>query len=91
MIHIEQEDMTIQGDFMTQEIYVYRKPGQYKVERDRYVQENIVEKVLVAKQEPLRTELSSFLNSVKTNKPFPITPLEAIQNLELCEQIKGLF
>ena len=91
MIHIEQEDMTIQGDFMSQEIYVYRKPGQYKVERDRYVQENIVEKVLVAKQEPLRTELSSFLNSVKTNKPFPITPLEAIQNLELCEQIKGLF
>ncbi|HPP77914.1 Gfo/Idh/MocA family oxidoreductase [Methanospirillum sp.] len=91
MVHIEQEDMTIQGDFMTQEIYVYRKPGQYTVERDRYIQENIVEKVLVSKQEPLRTELSTFLHSVKTGKKFPITPYEAIENLELCEQIKGMF
>ncbi|MGV8111144.1 Gfo/Idh/MocA family oxidoreductase [Methanospirillum sp.] len=91
MIHIEQEDMTIQGDFMSQEIYIHRKPGQYKVDRDRYVQENIVEKVLVAKQEPLRSELSSFLKSVKTNKPFSITTNEAIQNLELCEQIRGMF
>ena len=53
MIHIEQEDMTIEGDFMTQEIFVYRKPGQYSFDNDRYVQENIVEKVQVAKKEPL--------------------------------------
>lgn len=91
MIHIEQEDMTIQGDFMSQEIYVYRKPGQYKVERERYVQENIVEKVLVAKQEPLRSELSAFVHAVKTNTPFPITPEEAISNLVVCETIKGMF
>lgn len=91
MVHIEQEDMTIQGDFMAQEIYVYRKPEQYKVEHDRYVQENIVEKVLVAKQEPLRCELTSFLHSVKMNEPFLINPQEAIHNLELCEQIKGMF
>lgn len=91
MVHIEQEDITIQGDFMTQEIYVYRKPGQYSVEHDRYVQENIVEKVLVAKKEPLRTELTSFLYSVKSGKKFPITPFEAIENLELCEKIKGMF
>jgi len=90
-VHIEQEDITIQGDFMTQEIYVYRKPGQYSVEHDRYVQENIVEKVLVAKKEPLRTELTSFLYSVKSGKKFPITPFEAIENLELCEKIKGMF
>lgn len=91
MIHIEQEDMTIQGDFMSQEIYIHRKPGQYKVDRERYVQENIVEKVQVAKQEPLRTELSSFLKSVKMNKPFSITTKEAIENLELCEKIRGMF
>ncbi|PWR69499.1 Gfo/Idh/MocA family oxidoreductase [Methanospirillum stamsii] len=91
MVHIEQEDMTIQGDFMAQEIYVHRKPGQYKVERDRYVQENIVEKVQVAKLEPLRAELSTFLMSVKTSTPFPITSRQAIENLEFCEMIKEMF
>ncbi|NLV26825.1 MAG: Gfo/Idh/MocA family oxidoreductase [Methanomicrobiales archaeon] len=88
MIHIEQEDMTIQGDFMTQEIYVYRKPGQYSIENQRYIQENIVEKVQVAKQEPLRTELSTFLACVRNNKPFPITPEQALMNLCMCEDIR---
>lgn len=91
MVHIEQEDMTIQGDFMTQEIYVYRKPDQYTFDCDRYVQENIVEKVLVGKKEPLRTELSTFLQSIKSGKEFPVTPEEAINNLEVCENIKGMF
>jgi predicted dehydrogenase len=91
MVHIEQEDMTIQGDFMTQEVYIYRKPGLYHIEKERYVQENIVEKVLVAKVEPLRAELSTFLQSIKNSTPFPITPLEAIENLELCDKITGAF
>ena len=88
MIHIEQEDMTIQGDFMTQEIFVYRKPGQYKIENERYVQENIVEKVQVAKLEPLRTELKTFLDCTRSNKPFPITPEQALLNLIVCEEIR---
>lgn len=88
MIHIEQEDMTIEGDFMTQEIFVYRKPGQYSLENERYVQENIVEKVLVAKKEPLRTELQTFLECVRNNRPFPITPEQALKNLQMCENIR---
>lgn len=87
MIHIEQEDMTIQGDFMTQEIFVYRKPGQYSLENERYVQENIVEKVQVAKKEPLRTELQTFLECVRNNKPFPITPQQGLLNIMVCEEI----
>jgi len=87
MIHIEQEDMTIEGDFMTQEIYVYRKPGQYKIENERYVQENIVEKVQVAKKEPLRTELQTFLSCIKTGTPFPVSPIQALENIQLCEII----
>ena len=71
MIHIEQEDMTIEGDFMTQEIFVFRKPDRYLVENERYVQENIVEKVQVAKKEPLRTELQTFLNCVRDGKNVP--------------------
>jgi len=87
MIHIEQEDMTIEGDFMTQEVYVFRKPGKYNVENERYVQENIVEKVQVAKKEPLRTELQTFLSCIKSGNPFPVSPIEALENIELCEKI----
>jgi predicted dehydrogenase len=87
MIHIEQEDITIEGDFMTQEVYIYRKPGLYSVENERYVQENIVEKVQVTKKEPLRDELLSFLDSVRTGKEFPVTPEQAVMNLEVCEHI----
>jgi len=88
MVHIEQEDMTIQGDFMSQEIYVYRKPGRYSIENERYVQENIVEKVLVAKREPLLSELKTFISCAKENKPFPVTPKEAVDNVRICEEIR---
>ncbi len=91
MIYIEEEDRTIEGDYMTQEIFVYRKPDQYQMENARYSQENIIEKVLLSKVEPLRTELSTFLDCVKTRKPFPITPQQALRNLQVCERIQASF
>ena len=27
--YVEAEDFTTEGDFMTQEVYIYRKPGKY--------------------------------------------------------------
>ncbi len=86
-IYIEQEEITIEGDFMAQEIYIYRKPGQYASENERYVQENIIEKVLVNKQEPLKLELATFVDCVAKKKAFPITPQEACENLKTCEEI----
>jgi predicted dehydrogenase len=88
MIHIEQEELTIEGDFMTQEIFVHRKPDRFLVENERYVQENIVEKVQVAKREPLRTELEDFLTCVKTGRKFPVTPEQGLNNLLMCEKIQ---
>jgi predicted dehydrogenase len=90
-IYIEQEDCTIEGDYMSQEIAVYRKPGQYNIENDRYVQENIIEKVLVNKQEPLKRELATFLDCVEKKKPFLVTPQQALINLKVCEQITRGF
>jgi predicted dehydrogenase len=90
-IYIEQEDCTIEGDYMTQEVAVYRKPGQFHIENDRYVQENIIEKVLVNKQEPLKRELSTFLDCVEKKKPFPVTPQQALLNLKICEEIMQGF
>jgi predicted dehydrogenase len=89
MIYVEEEEFTIEGDFMTQEVTIYRKPGQYQFEAERYVQENIIEKVMVNKLEPLKRELSMFIDCVKNRRPFPITPEQAIRNLRICEQIQA--
>jgi len=85
--YVEDADFTLEGNFMTQEVNIYRKPGQYQIEAERYVQENIIEKVMLNKVEPLRRELETFVDSVNKNRPFPITPEQAILNLKFCEKI----
>ncbi len=90
-IYIEEEDFTVEGDFMAQEIYTYNKPEKYGMENDKYTQENIIEKVLVNKVEPLKVELKTFIDCVKKNSEFPITPEQALNNLRICEEIKKGF
>ena len=58
------------------------------MEDERYVQENIIEKVLVNKVEPLKEELKTFVDCVKCGREFPITPSEALNNLRICEEIR---
>jgi predicted dehydrogenase len=89
LFYIEDEDFTIEGDFMSQEVTIHRKPGQYQIEAQRYVQENIIEKVMVGKVEPLKRELETFIDCVDKHKPFPITPEQAIRNLEFCEKVRA--
>ena len=91
IIYVEEEDFTIEGDFMSQEVMIYRKPGQYQFEAERYVQENIIEKVMVNKLEPLKLELATFIECAKKGKPFPILPEQAIRNLEVSEKIRAAF
>lgn len=91
LIYIEDEEFTVEGDFMSQEVTIYRKPGQYQFENERYVQENIIEKVMVNKVEPLKVELSTFIGCVKKGVPFPVTPQQAVRNLDICEQILAGF
>jgi predicted dehydrogenase len=87
-ILVEEEDFTIEGDFMTQEIFIHRKPDLYTLENERYAQENIIEKVLVNKLEPLKVELSTFLHCINTDQEFPVTTAQAIENLRICERIR---
>jgi hypothetical protein len=47
--------------------------------------------VLVNKQEPLKRELVTFLECAKAKKPFPITPGQALLNLQVAEQITRGF
>ncbi|MDO5845747.1 MAG: Gfo/Idh/MocA family oxidoreductase [Methanocorpusculum sp.] len=86
-ITVETADLTVEGDFMTQEVYVYRKPGVYHTENSRYVQENVVEKVMVPKVEPLKLELQTLIECAKSKKQFPITLEQGVANLRVCEKI----
>ena len=86
-VYIEEEDRTIEGDFMTQEVYVYRKPEAYGQENGLYRQENIIEKLLVNKVEPLKIELSTFLRAARDGKPFTVTPEQGLSNVRVCEAI----
>lgn len=86
-IYIEEEERTIEGDFMTQEIFVYRKPGTYDQTNGLYRQENIIEKVLVNKVEPLKVELQTFVRAAHDGKPFEVTPEQGLLNLRICEGV----
>ena len=87
-IYIETEDFTLEGDFMSQEIYVYKKPEKYHIEDEKYTQENIIEKVLINKIEPLKVELKTFVDAVEKHKEFPVTPEQAVRNIELANFIR---
>ena len=88
-IYVEDEEFSIEGDFMNQEVYIYRKPRGYGETDCRYVQENMIEKVLVNKVEPLKEELKTFIECVKDRKQFPITPEQAVLNVRIVEKIRG--
>lgn len=87
-IYIEEEDFTVEGDLMSQEVTIYRKPDKFKLEANKYTQENIIEKVSVNKLEPLKVELTTFIDCVINDGIFPVTPNQAILNLEICELIR---
>jgi len=87
-IYIEEEERTIEGDFMTQEIFVYRKPETYDQTNGLYRQENIIEKVLVNKVEPLKVELQAFVRAARDGKMFDVTPEQGLANLRICEAIQ---
>lgn len=87
-IYIEDEHVSIEGNFMDQELFVYKRPTKYTAEDDKYTQENIIEKVLINKVEPLKEELKQFIESVKSGKPFPVTLEQALLNLRIVEVIK---
>lgn len=87
-VYIEEESFTVEGDLMNQEIYIYKKPKKYGVEGERYVQENLIEKVLVNKLEPLKEELKTFIECVKKGEDFTVTAEQGLRNLMICEEIK---
>jgi len=87
-VHIDDEDFSIEGDFMNQEIYIYRRPQKYDINNSRYIQENVIEKVIVNKVEPLKEELKTFVKCVKGGTQFPVTVDQGVSNLRIVEEIR---
>ena len=86
-IYVEDREFTIEGDFMNQEVFTFSRPDKFLLQNERYTQENIIEKVLINKVEPLSVELKTFINCVKKGTEFPITPQQALANMTVCKQI----
>lgn len=84
-IHVEEDDFTIEGDLMAQELYIHSKPERYGEVNTRYAQENIIEKVMINRVEPLKEELKTFLSCVMNGKSFPVTAEQAVLNLRIAE------
>lgn len=84
-IHVEEDDFTIEGDLMAQELYIHSKPERYGEVNTRYAQENIIEKVMINRVEPLKEELKTFLSCVMKGKSFPVTAEQAVLNLRIAE------
>ena len=87
-IYMENNEMTVEGDFMAQELYIYRKPSIYQNVNERYLQENVIEKVLINKVEPLKVELKTFVDAVDGKAEFSVSAEQAVKNLRICEMIR---
>lgn len=86
-IYVETPEFTIDADYMSQEIMIYSKPDRFNLKDGRYHQENLVEKVMVNKVEPLKEELSKFIYCVQNGTRFPVSIDDAINNMLICEEI----
>jgi len=86
-IYVETPEFTIDADYMSQEIMIYSKPDRFNLTDGRYHQENLVEKVIVNKVEPLKEELNKFIYCVQNNTRFPVSIDDAINNMLICEEI----
>lgn len=88
-IYVEDEEFTVEGDLISQEVFVHRRPAAPPESRDtRYTEETVVSKVVVTRVEPLREEIAAFLTAVDTHRRFPIPLHEGLVNMEVCAQVR---
>jgi len=86
-IYFESPDVTVEGDYMNQELLVYKTPYVHQSLNDGYKYESITEKILINRVEPLKVELKKFLECVDKGDEFPVTVDQAVNNLRICELV----
>jgi predicted dehydrogenase len=85
-IYIDDEDYTIEADLLEQTVHVYQKPNVYNL----FVQSSVVGRLNLQKLEPLREELTCFVDCVTNGTEFPIPFEHGHYNLAVCESILRL-
>lgn len=68
--------------------FLHHKPSIYQSANEKYLQGNVIEKVLINKVEPLKVELKNFVECIERREDFPVTIEQAVRNLEICELIR---
>lgn len=89
-IDITTDSRFIRGDYIEQNIEIYRKSlPSFVVEKEgmQYKQEHIMEKVEIYKKEPLRLELQHFADCIREKKTPEITLEDGFANLRICLEI----
>ncbi|MCF6093308.1 Gfo/Idh/MocA family oxidoreductase [Microaerobacter geothermalis] len=87
-LEITESERYIKTNYLTRELYVYRKTNSLLTENSSYHQESIVEKILVPYVEPLFAEVEHFIQSAQTHQPPKAGPHEAMKALEAALKIK---
>lgn len=90
---ISAEDCRVIVDYLDQSIEITRQslPEYVKQERSfRYRHENVVEQVVVERREPLKNELSSFVEAVRAGSEPVVSGEDGIRALELARKIDTL-
>ncbi len=85
-IYIEEENYTIEGDFLDQTVNVYHKPEMYTL----FAQSSVVGRLNLQRVEPLKEELELFCRCVEERKGFPIPFAHGHFNLLIVENILEL-
>ena len=91
-LQITAEELLVDVDYLDQTVELHRQsvPEYVRSEEGvRFRHEGVVERPMVENGEPLRNELESFVDSVRTRKEPEVTGEDGLRAVELAEAIHG--
>ncbi|ELY66060.1 Gfo/Idh/MocA family protein [Natronococcus jeotgali] len=91
-LEVTAEECLVAVDYLEQSIEIHRRSVPEYVRREegvRFRRESLVERVRVSDDEPLRRELASFLETVRTGSTPEVTVEDGLAALEVARRIEG--
>jgi predicted dehydrogenase len=92
-LSITAESCRVNVDMISQTVEIHRRSLPEYIESDgdiRYRHESVVERPMIKNGEPLKAELSSFVDAVRNGTEPVVTAEDALDVLEIIERIEGL-
>ncbi|MGG6360044.1 Gfo/Idh/MocA family oxidoreductase [Peribacillus frigoritolerans] len=88
VLSITETDRLIKANYLTKELFIFRKISSSAESNLSYRQESIVEKIIVPFAEPLYEEILHFVQSIQLNQNPKVGVNEATHALEVASKIK---